>query len=113
MRNMRNLVNYCVPLIRGSISWPFHDIASPNLVGRCYMSQKVTFTNGAIELIVTMATEQVINISQYKATVVSYLIVGISAILRSTKLKSGMKMPLHPTVSSMPLHPTVSSISGC
>ena len=47
MRNMRNLVNLCcVPLIAGSISWPFHDIASPNLVDRYYMSQKVTSTNG-------------------------------------------------------------------
>ena len=46
MRNMRNLVNYCVLLIEGSISWPFHDIGSPNLVGRYYMSQKVTSTNG-------------------------------------------------------------------
>ena len=46
MRNMRNLVNYCVPLVGGSISWPFHDIASPNLVGRYYMSQKVTSTDG-------------------------------------------------------------------
>ena len=44
MRSMRSLVNYCVPLIGGSISWPFDDIASPNLVGRYYMSQKVTFT---------------------------------------------------------------------
>ena len=58
----------------------------------------------AIEIIVTMATERVINISQYKATAESYLIVGISAILRPTKLKFGMKMPLHSTVSS---------VSGC
>ena len=49
MRNMRNPVNYCVPLIGGSISWPFHDIANPNLVGRCYMTQKVTSTNGCYE----------------------------------------------------------------
>ena len=54
-----------------------------------------------MEIIVTMATERVINISQYKAAAVSYLIVGISAILRPTKLKFGMKMPLHPTVSSI------------
>ena len=58
----------------------------------------------AMEIIVTMATERVINISQYKAAAVSYLIVGISAILRLTKLKFSMKMPLHPTVSS---------VSGC
>ena len=58
----------------------------------------------AMEIIVTKAMEQVINISQYKAEAVSYLIVGISAILRATKLKLGMKMPLHPTVSS---------VSGC
>ena len=45
MRNMCNLVNYHVPLIGGSISWAFHDIASPNLVGRYYMSQKVTSTD--------------------------------------------------------------------
>ena len=54
----------------------------------------------AMEIIVTMATERVISISQYKAATVSYLIVDISAILRPTKLKFGMKMPLHPTVSS-------------
>ena len=58
----------------------------------------------AMEIIVTMATERVINISQYKAAAVSYLIVDIAAILRPTKLKFGMKMPLHPTVSS---------VSGC
>ena len=54
-----------------------------------------------MEIIVTMATERVINISQYKAVAVSYLIVGISAIPSPTKLKFGMKMPLHPTVSSV------------
>ena len=32
--NMHNLVKYCVPLIGGSISQPFHDVASPNLLGR-------------------------------------------------------------------------------
>ena len=58
----------------------------------------------AVEIIVTMATEQVTNMSQYKTAAVSCLIVGISAILRPTKLKFGMKMPLHPTVSS---------VSGC
>ena len=46
MRDMCNLVNYCLPLIGGSISWPFYDIATPNLVGRYCMSQKVTSTNG-------------------------------------------------------------------
>ena len=46
MRNMRNLVNYCVPLIGGSIPWQFHDIESSNLVGRYYRSQKVTSTIG-------------------------------------------------------------------
>ena len=55
----------------------------------------------AMEIIVTIATERVINISQYKAAAVSHLIVGISAILRPTKLKFGMKMPLHPIVSSV------------
>ena len=49
MRNMRNLVNYSVPIIGGSISWPFHDISSPNLVGRYHMSQKVTSTDGCYE----------------------------------------------------------------
>ena len=58
----------------------------------------------ATEIIVTMATERVISISQYNAAAVSHFIVGISAILRPTKLKFGMKMPLHPTVSS---------VSGC
>ena len=58
----------------------------------------------AMEIIVTMASEPVINISQYKVAAVSYLIVGISAILRPTELKFGIKMPLHPTVSS---------VSGC
>ena len=46
----------------------------------------------AMEISVTMATERVINISQYKAAAVSYLIVGISAILSPTKLKFGMKI---------------------
>ena len=46
MRNMRNLVNHCVPLIGGSISWPLHDITSPDLVDRYYMCQKVISTNG-------------------------------------------------------------------
>ena len=57
----------------------------------------------AMEIIVTicMATERIINISQYKAAAVSYLIVGISAILRPTKLTFGMKMILHPTVNSV------------
>ena len=55
----------------------------------------------AMETIVTMATEQVINISQYKAAAVPYLIVGISAILKHTKLTFGMRMPLYPTVSSI------------
>ena len=55
----------------------------------------------AVEIIATIATDWVINISQYKAAAVSYLIVAISAILRSTKLKFGMKMPLHRIVSSV------------
>ena len=46
MRNMLNLVKYCVPLIGGSVSRPFDGIASPNLVGRYHMTQKVTYTNG-------------------------------------------------------------------
>ena len=46
MRNMHNLIKDCVPLIRGPITGPFHDIASPNLLGTYYMTQKVTFTNG-------------------------------------------------------------------
>ena len=58
----------------------------------------------AMEIIITMATERVLNISQYKAAAVSHLILGISAILRPTKLKFDMKMPLHPTVGS---------VSGC
>ena len=40
----------------------------------------------AMGIIVTMATERAIDISQYKAAAVSYLIAGISAILRLTKL---------------------------
>ena len=58
----------------------------------------------AMEIIVTMATERVIKIPQYEAAAVSCVIVGISAILRPTKLKFGMKMPLHPSISS---------VSGC
>ena len=46
MRNMHNLVKYSVPLIGGSISRTFHDMASPNLVGRYYMTQIATSTNG-------------------------------------------------------------------
>ena len=104
MRNMHNLVKYCVPLTGCSISRLFHDIASPNLVGRYYMTQKVTSTNGCYENYVTVATEQVTNISQYKAAAVSYLIIDISDILSPTKLDFGMKMRLHPTVNS---------VSGC
>ena len=55
----------------------------------------------ATEIIVTMTTERVNNMSQYKAAAVAYLIVGISAILRPTKLKFGMNMLLHTTVSSV------------
>ena len=68
------------------------------------MTQTVTSANGCYEKFVTMAVERVINISQYKVAVVSYLIIDISAILRHTKLKFGMKVRLHPTISS---------ISGC
>ena len=49
MRNMHNLVKYCVPLIGGSISRPFNDLANPNLVGRYNMTRKVTSTNGCHE----------------------------------------------------------------
>ena len=58
----------------------------------------------AMDIIVTMATERVIKISQYEAAAVSCVIVGISAILKPTKLKFGIKMPLHPSISS---------VSGC
>ena len=58
----------------------------------------------AMEIVVIMATKRVINISQYTAAAVSYLIIDISAILWPTKLKFGMKMRFHPTVCS---------ISGC
>ena len=43
MHNMCNLVNYCVPLTGGSISGPFHDIESPNLVGTYYNEPKSKF----------------------------------------------------------------------
>ena len=49
----------------------------------------------AMEIIVTMAIEGVINISQYKAAAVSYIIIDISAILGARKLTFGMKMHLH------------------
>ena len=55
----------------------------------------------AIEIIVTMATERVINISQYKAAAVFYLFVIISAIFKAYEAKNGMKMPVHSTVSSI------------
>ena len=58
----------------------------------------------AMEIIVTITTERATNISKYKDAAVSYLKVVISAILRPTELKFGIKMPLHPTVSS---------VSGC
>ena len=48
-----------------------------------------------MEIIATMATERVINISQYKAAAVFYLIIDISAILWPTKLNFGMKVHLH------------------
>ena len=50
----------------------------------------------AMEIIVTMATERVINTSQYKVDAVSYLIISILDILRPRKLKFGMKIRLHP-----------------
>ena len=49
MRNMHNLVRYCVPLTGSSISRPFHDIVSPNVVGGYYMTQKVNSTDGCYE----------------------------------------------------------------
>ena len=49
MRNMHNLVKYCVPLIGGSISRPLHDVANPDLVGRYNMTQNVTSTYGCYE----------------------------------------------------------------
>ena len=57
MHNMHKFVKYCVPLIEGSISQPFHDVASPNLVARYYMIQKITSANVAMEIIVTTTTE--------------------------------------------------------
>ena len=39
---MHNLVKYCVPLLGGSISRPFHDVANLNYS----MTQKVTPTHG-------------------------------------------------------------------
>ena len=51
----------------------------------------------AMEVIVTMATERVINFPQYKAAPVAYLIMDISTILRPRKLKLGIKMHLHPS----------------
>ena len=58
--NMHNLAIYCVPLIGGFISRPFHHIANPNLVGRYYMAQKVTFTNimVAMDIIVIMTNRK-------------------------------------------------------
>ena len=50
----------------------------------------------AMEIIVTMATERVINTSQYKVAAVSYLIINISAILRPKRLKFGLNMRLQP-----------------
>ena len=44
--NMHNLEKYCVLLIGGLISLPFHNVASPNLEGRYHMTQKVTSDNG-------------------------------------------------------------------
>ena len=41
-RDTPNLVKYCVPLIGGSMSPSFQDTASPNLVCRYYMTQKIT-----------------------------------------------------------------------
>ena len=49
----------------------------------------------ATEIIVTMATERVNYISQYKVAAVFYLIITIPAILRPRKLKFTVKMCLH------------------
>ena len=49
----------------------------------------------AKEIIVTMATDGVINISQYKAAAVSYIIIDIYAIFPSRELTFGMKMRLY------------------
>ena len=46
IHNMHNLVKHCVSLIRSSISQEFYNLASPNLVGRYYMTQTITFANG-------------------------------------------------------------------
>ena len=50
MRDMHNLVKYFIPLVGGSISRPFHDIATQNLVRRCYMTHKITSTNDCYEI---------------------------------------------------------------
>ena len=46
---MHNLVKYCVPLIGGSISRSFHNVANLNLVGRYNITPKVTSTDGCYE----------------------------------------------------------------
>ena len=56
MRNIHNLVKYCVPSIGGTISQPFHDVANPNLVGRYNMTRKVTSPMVPMKIIVAMAT---------------------------------------------------------
>ena len=89
MRNTHYLVKYCVPLIEGSVSRPFHDITSPNLVGRHYMTQKVTSTNGCYQNHCNHG-----NRTSYKAEVVT-IIISASAMLRPAKLKFSMKMRLH------------------
>ena len=45
----------------------------------------------AMEIIVTIVTKHVINMSQYKVAAMSYLIIQISAI-RPAKLKFGIKV---------------------
>ena len=42
------------------MSAPFHNVASPNLVGRYYMTQKQPPLMVAMEIVVTMAIERVI-----------------------------------------------------
>ena len=49
----------------------------------------------AMEFIVTMATERVNYISQYKVVAVSYLIIAIPGILRPRKLEFAVKMCPH------------------
>ena len=78
MRNMHNLVEYCVPLIGGSISRPFHGLASPNLVGKYH----ITSAKGCGFLFIAQAGNDIIKADRMHTKRIAF----------PTKMKIGMHL---------------------